>query len=108
MRTVGSVKATVKPGPKRSVRMVKQRGGTVFEEGNFEGLLAILQLIGLYNRYTSGVDCHNQTHAFWHFQRELTNSWKALFAWVLDVAVIKSYKISVSGLEDYPSTRVAT
>lgn len=89
-------------------RINKQQSDAVFGEGNFEGFLAIPKLIDLYNSYLNGVDCFDQTRAHWHIQREHIKSWKALFSWCLDVAVINAYKLSASGQKDYPNTRAAT
>lgn len=108
MSTIGSVDATVQRRRKRPVRMNKQQGDAVFGEGNFEGFLAIPQLIDLYNHFMNGVDRFDQTRTQWHIQREHLKSWKALFAWCLDVAVINAYKLLASGQCDYPNTRAAT
>lgn len=56
--------------------------------------LEIPEFIDLYNHFMNGVDQADQLRVYYNTQRVHLKSWKPLWHWLLDVAVVNSYKLS--------------
>lgn len=56
--------------------------------------LPIPAVIDDYNHYMGSVDVANQLSARYHTHRPTFRSWWPLFYWIIDAAVVNSYRIS--------------
>ncbi|KAJ9652035.1 hypothetical protein H2201_009246, partial [Coniosporium apollinis] len=56
--------------------------------------LEIPEFIHLYNHFMGGVDNADQLRVYYNTQRVHLKSWKPLWHWLLDVAIVNSYKLS--------------
>jgi hypothetical protein len=79
-----------RPGKTRTGASITRR---VFKDEVIKEL-SIPEFIDLYNHFMNGVDRHDQLRCYYFTQRRHLKSWKALWHWLLDVAVVNSYKLS--------------
>ncbi|EON63739.1 hypothetical protein W97_02967 [Coniosporium apollinis CBS 100218] len=62
--------------------------------------LEIPEFINLYNHFMNGVNKADQLRIYYNTQRVHLKSWKPLWHWLLDVAIVNSYKLSYYARHD--------
>ena len=86
------VRTRRKPGKAATNAVTSRR---VFEPNEHTKQLAIPLFIDAYNHYMGGVDQADQLRSYYTTQRRHIKPWKALFHWLLDVAITNSFKLSI-------------
>ena len=66
----------------------------VFAKDKYTKNLPIPSFIDLYNHHMGGVDQQDQLRSYYTTQRQHVKPWKSLWHWLLDLAIINSYKLS--------------
>ena len=85
------IRTRKKPG-KAATNAVTPR--KMFEPYEHIKRLAIPMFINDYNHYVGGVDQADQLRSYYTTQRRHVKPWKALWHWLLDMAITNSFKLS--------------